>query len=289
MSTTKKLACPECGRTLAVDAGQLGGFVGCPHCDANFLALPGAVVGDAAEKPQAARADAEGSAAAVQAPAAPAGDDAAPKFKGLPAQAATRTASPEPAPARPSPQRPTKPPPAARRSDRPAVPARKTAKFIANSAEVHAVPLPKEGHLPQLSLAADQDRPSQEVAVEPTSEGNPAVALGAVAISVALSLLVWFFDAGDERARPVDAAAARAELVRFYGEADKPLKPYQQDLRQAALAHARGDTAEERALYRRVLRQLRAEDRSGLTGLTGGPKSDDDLERLLGLALRDRG
>jgi hypothetical protein len=73
--------------------------------------------------------------------------------------------------------------------------------------------------------------------------------------------------------------------VQYYGTEFGQLLPYQLLLREAQQAHSRGDLALERQKYREVLRMLRAEGRGKFEGLTGTPKSDQDLAKLLGTML----
>ncbi len=67
---------------------------------------------------------------------------------------------------------------------------------------------------------------------------------------------------------------------------NEPLVAYQLLLREAQRAYTRGDKQAERDAYRSVLRLLRAE-RGRFEGLTGSPKSDEDLENHITIILQE--
>jgi hypothetical protein len=127
---------------------------------------------------------------------------------------------------------------------------------------------------------------SREVAPAGAEKGAPLwLALVAVAASTAMSVVLLLGDFSGAPSAAFERETARRDLVQYYGTESGQLLPYQLLLREAQQAHSRGDLALERQKYRDVLRMLRAEGRGKFEGLTGTPKSDQDLAKLLGTML----
>ena len=80
-----------------------------------------------------------------------------------------------------------------------------------------------------------------------------------------------------------EEAVIRQKIEFYYKDQEGALEPYQTMLRDAQQARSRGDRPTEQQNYRKVLELLHAErdPRERFRGLTGTPKSDQDLEKLL--------
>jgi hypothetical protein len=163
------------------------------------------------------------------------------------------------------------------------------ARFIATEAAQSGLKLAEDGKLPALRLK----EPGQADTKQAGSSGvNPLVLFGALAFSVALTVIMVFLPSQTEA--PVkggEKQAARREIEEKYiSSMDKgaALEPYQICLREALQARSRHDSREERRLYRKVLDMLRAE-RAGKfdRGLTGSPDKDETLEKLITTLLSD--
>lgn len=189
------------------------------------------------------------------------------------------------------------------------------ARFLTDQAGDPLVKLGEDGHLPELQLQegamATKSRPDTE------ESATPVGLIAAFCVSVGLSLLMLFVDLEGGGGSNTQASAARQVLAIFYAteENGNTPEPYQLLLRRAQQAHTRNDLSSEKALYREVLRLLRAENRGSLAGVTrlpaetqrkfdalsvrqlqllGGPtesfldlKNDERLERVLSILLRE--
>jgi hypothetical protein len=158
-----------------------------------------------------------------------------------------------------------------------------TARFITDTIQPPSIAPAADGTLPTLQLADSSHSESPESPARPVPLW---VAFLLLTASTALSTLVLLSDS-ESHAVQRAKADARQELVRFYGNAHAPLLPYQLHLREAQLSRSRQDWQEERAHYREVLALLRAEGRNPNVGLTGTPREDEYLGRLLSIVLSD--
>ena len=200
---------------------------------------------------------------------------------------ATTTATPRPLPPMPGytptapvsqPTGPTAPLPPPAEPETPASSQKKVARLAASGNAPSTVSLTTEGKLPELHLAEAVAKPKGEA----PKKVNPIVLAAALTFSVVSSLAILFLSDGDKsNVTEVDSAQkARSQLMNYLPKPPNPDKPYQSLIRVADQAHARKDFADERDAYRKVLKLLR-EERSPYKGLTGSPRSDHELERLL--------
>ncbi len=273
--------CPHCGGKLQIPARKHGESVTCPRCQREFVAAP------------ATHADSQVGRSTATIPA----------VRPLPVPAALQTGDENAVPAdhdlsasRTVPVAvPVPPPPStpsasggratasgsAAAAGTPALPAHGTARIIRPESIQPATP--PEGKLPTLSLT---DAPQRSALELPKIKSHPLV-LGALlcgSLIISVAVLLTDFDAtpGHRTTR----AEAREKLRGFYEAPPRSsLQPYQMQLRQAQQAHSRGDHNAETACYRKVLAQLRAENRSPYTGLTGSPTRDGELEGYLSILL----
>jgi hypothetical protein len=168
------------------------------------------------------------------------------------------------------------------------------AKFIAAEAIETRVQLGADGRLPELSLRDDKQKPAVE---KRQQSSNPLLLIGAVCISVTMSIIMLFVDTGTTRGNDRPKREAREELVTWYtgkpkgpATAGRELRPFEILLRRAVQAHHRTDFSEEQELYREVLDMLHDESNQDFGGLTGlreaaAPPNDQHLSSLLSILL----
>jgi hypothetical protein len=145
------------------------------------------------------------------------------------------------------------------------------------AAPVTALKPAADGSLPKLALEQSLSKKERPQRQPPSS----LAVMGALAVSIGLSFALLFFDFETTAPSGTSDSQAREKLTKFFGTEGEPLRPYQVTLRESQLAHSRGDTKAEREAYRRVLRQLRAEDRGPSSTLTGATYDDAELEEIL--------
>ncbi len=298
-----KVTCPRCNTALQVPPKLLGQYTQCPACQNRILIpphVPQAVPAGAADE-GAAGLDAAGRAPAANpsmtglAPSGPNQSHVAPSGLSAtnfppvrPSAAPSATVPAVPAPAAPGGENPSAPgrpgaaAPAARWSDHapPPGPAqRKTARFITADSVPSTVHLAPNGELPKLQLAesAHQKQGTKD------SKVNPLVLVGAACLSFCFCVVLLLSDFEGPAVDSTEEAAIRQTLESYYKNQEGPLAPYQVELRDAQQARSRGDHQAEQLHYRKVLNLLHAErdPRDRFRGLTGTPKSDQDLEKQL--------
>jgi hypothetical protein len=160
-------------------------------------------------------------------------------------------------------------------------PARKVARFITAEATPSAVHLGQDGQLPELSLLESEDAKPKEA----TARFNPLVLVGAVCLSLCMTIFLVFVDFNSSGADGDRQATARRAIAEDYLGGDNPQEPYQILLREALQAYSRKDHATERACYRKVLTMLHVEGRSRFKGVTGTTEHDALLEKHLAILL----
>ena len=167
-------------------------------------------------------------------------------------------------------------------------PTRKTARFIAAESAQSGLKLADDGKLPELRLKEPGEK---RVKQSGQSGMNPAILFGAIAFSVIITLILVFLPTGpDTPGRGSEKQQARREIEEnYFAGMDKEgrLEPYQILLREALLARSKGNFTEERRSYRKVLDMLHAERGKFDKGLTGSPKRDEDLEKLINTLLSE--
>lgn len=273
MSLRLAINCPFCKRAMATSAAFAGQMIACPNCRGEFVLSPPGMTppqtGAAAASPlpppfhlnSPGSDTAGGAAVAVAAPpqahvATPAGMAAA-----VQPVVATMAGAPPAAPQPPA----------------------NTARFKAASAQSPTVVPAADGKLPTLQLADADVDPAQ------AAGGDKAVPLWmaslAVVASTVISVILLVGDPQGGESASSRRAQARRDLAIYYGTEAVQLRPHQVLLREAQQAHSRGDFATERQRYRQVLALLRAEGRNQYVGLTGAPKDDEELARLLSILL----
>src|SRR5262245_45164294 len=279
MSLRLAITCPFCKRPMATSAAFSGQMIACPNCRGEFVLQPpgmtpqqpAGTAGLSSPLPPPFQLDSVGggggAAAAVAAP--PLTQAAPPVSAPVAAQSlvvATLSAS-APAPVA-APQPPAN-----------------TARFKAASLQTPAVAPAADGKLPTLQLA------DAAVNAKGADGGEKAVPLWlaslAVVASTVISVILLVSDPQGTDSASSRRAQARRDLALYYGSEAVQLRPYQVLLREAQQAHSRGDFETERKRYRQVLALLRAEGRSQYVGLTGSPKDDEELARLLSDILRN--
>jgi hypothetical protein len=139
--------------------------------------------------------------------------------------------------------------------------------------------------LPQLQL----HETTTDQTMIPATGAHPLVMVSLLCLSVAASITVLLLpDSEPSAAHSAKRQAARKILQEeYFSETDgEPRALYQFHLRAALRAHQRGDVRMERECYREVLDLLRAE-RLPVSGVSGSPGRDRDLERVLKTLLSD--
>jgi hypothetical protein len=281
-----KTHCPRCKRLLSVPDKKADGYVHCPSCHGRLwvskeTATESDPVDVLAPVAGAAAASKLESAAALAAPLAqpplppPASPKTIAKLTTLPPSAAP--------PPLPSPV----PPPFATPPPAPARAARKVARFISAETAQSALQLADDGKLPELSLQEGDGNPESQ---EKSRSLNPLVLLGALSLSVVLSMSLVLIDTdADSSGRAEEAQARQVIEEEFFGSLnpDAPLEPYQLALREAQRAHTRGDLKAERKLLHHVLDRLRAERKWTDRGLTGSREKDRKLEKQISILLSE--
>ena len=275
MSVRIAIHCPFCKRPMATSAAFVGQMIACPNCRGEFVLNPpgllpqqqsGAVATSPPMPPpfhlnSPGGEAAGGAAVAVAAP--PLAHVATPAIMPTAAQPVVATTA--------------GPPPAA-----PQPPAN-TARFKAASPQLPTVVPAADGKLPTLQLADADTDPAQ------ATGGDKAVPLWmaslAVVASTVISVILLVGDPQGSESASSRRAQARHDLAIYYGTEAVQLRSHQVLLREAQQAHSRGDFETERKRYRQVLALLRAEGRNQYVGLTGTPKDDEELARLLSILL----
>ncbi len=273
MALRMVIHCPCCKRPVPTSPLQLGRTITCPTCRNEFVATPAQMREELSLNPTAQTAVTATSAQPVSATAAN-GSRAPDHSDRLPPARTVVSAPTIATSAAPIPMSAT------------AISATSsgvTARFITDTIQPPSITPAADGTLPTLKLA---DSPSDDTPDSPTRPVPLWVAFLLLTASTALSTLVLLSDA-ESHASQRAKFAARQELIRFYGNAQAPLLPYQLHLREAQLSRSRQNWQEEREHYREVLALLRAEGRNPFVGLTGTPREDEDLGRLLSIVLSD--
>lgn len=156
----------------------------------------------------------------------------------------------------------------------------KVARFLIAAPTDSYLKLAEDGKLPELRLPDPRSASAKEAG---RAGMNPLVMAVLCCLSAAASLvLVLMPDVSGGSARSQEKQRARAAIESdYFSDVDGlPRQPYQFQLREAQRAFLRGDYRQEREAYRRMLEMLRAE-RKPDTGVTGSPRRDQELERLL--------
>jgi len=273
MSLRLAINCPFCKRPMATSAAFAGQMIACPNCRGEFVLNPPGMT-----PPQT------GAAAASPLPPpfhlnSPGGEAAGGTAVAVAAPPLAHVATPANVPAAAQPALVTMPgaPPTATQ------PPANTARFKAASVQSPTVVPTADGKLPTLQLADADVDPAQ------AAGGDKAVPLWmaslAVVASTVISVILLVGDPQGSESVSSRRAQARHDLAIYYGSEAVQLRPYQVLLREAQQAHSRGDFATERQRYRQVLALLRAEGRNQYIGLTGTPKDDEELARLLSILL----
>ncbi len=298
-----KLDCPRCKKPLSVPSKKIGRYVNCPRCSGRFWVPENAARG--------------GTAGDVSAPGGPAA--APPEAAGqLPATISTGDAHtvspggvvPEPPAGQNTPVEgntsaasagggggggggwqivpPSEPPAGPTPAVQPPGWGQKTARFVSAEAAQSTLKLAEDGNLPELHLLEGERKAKEE---EKSSTVTPLVLFGLLAISVALSIgLVWF-NAGPPQSGLQEDARGKVEDRFFPRQGEDPLE-YQEYLMQAQRAHSRGNHEIERKAYQKVLDLLRQErppyiERDKPWSVTRNPQDDEDLKDLISTLLSD--
>ncbi len=163
-------------------------------------------------------------------------------------------------------------------------PQRKVARFITAESAPSTVHLAPGGELPKLQLTENAQAAKSG---SKTSSMNPLVVVGAACLSFCLCVVLLLMDFDSMSVDSGQEADIRMKLESYYKDQEGPLAPYQVYLRDAQQARSRGDRQLEQRQYRKVLNLLHAErdPRDRFRGLTGTPKDDQNLEKLLATLL----
>ena len=302
-----KLPCPRCKRPLAVPNKKAGSYVNCPSCNGR-LWVPGDAPADATHvEAVVAQGSSAGPAPPASVPASvlpgptplpPSASPgtiakvmSAPAAGGKPPLPAGNAPPPGANTAVPAPgaRLPWQPAPPGGPAAPQAPPGPKVARFISAEAARSTLKLAEDGQLPELHL---RDGDQQEKTRQKPKSVHPLVLIGALSLSVLLSIMMVLMDTGPQSASKAQLRAeARQYIEEYYfgrTQGKKPLEPFEKLLREAQREHDRGDDKAAQKLYREVLNLLRAE--RGLTegGLTGSQTKDDKLEEQIKLLLDDR-
>jgi DNA-directed RNA polymerase subunit RPC12/RpoP len=280
-----KLTCPQCKTPLQVPTKLLGQYTQCPACQSRILIPPQSADVSLSGSSVSVAAAAQDETARAAAPegengrGAPAGRTADASKSPLPAAAAGRGTVSEGIAQYHS----SLAMPAAVWSDHaPAEPApqRKVARFITADSAPSTVQLAPGGELPKLQL-------TEGVQVKRGTQGpgmNPLVLVGAACLSFCMCIVLLLMDFDTTTVDSQQENRIRQQLESYYKDQDGLLAPYQAMLREAQQARSRGDRPAEQRQYRKVLDLLHAERRDPhdrFRGLTGTPRSDQNLEKLL--------
>lgn len=153
------------------------------------------------------------------------------------------------------------------------------ARLITGQAGDPLVKLGADGHLPDLELSEGTAVVPQRKARDEHSNSLMLIAIFAISMGLSTAMLLLDLDVPTGSVQQV--RVARQVIGIFYGDDQVPLEPYQKMLRRANWAHSQGDFNGEKAIYRQILKMLRAENQSSTTGLTRLPlevqKKFDDL------------
>jgi len=152
------------------------------------------------------------------------------------------------------------------------------------------VHLGADGRLPELHLEEGiiTEKPTEE-----KKQTNPLLLMAVLGFSVAMSMLMLFYEGTAETTADQAKIEARRIISEVYVNGN-PLEPHQVLLREALQANAQGKADLERRRYRNVLDMLHSEGRSKTAGLTGlaepaankpGAANDRELERLLSILI----
>jgi hypothetical protein len=194
------------------------------------------------------------------------------------------------------PSTPTQAPPtgaprpgAAPTTPRPSEVHKKVARFITTEATQTTIHPSPDGKLPELCLHESGEPESSK---EKGGSFNPLLLLGALCLSVALSVVLVMVDTDPEDSSTLQKQQAAWAYIdaNYLPSGDDPSQrpePYQICLGQARQAHTRGDRATERKLYRKVLEMLNAERGVHQKGLTGSHERDERLWEQISILLGD--
>jgi hypothetical protein len=152
-------------------------------------------------------------------------------------------------------------------------------RFIGTPDEPSVQASASQTALPNLTLHESSQQPS----VNKSSGPHSLVIVGLLILSAGASLIVLMLpDTSTQSDKSLGRRQARRAIARgYWAELDgQPTAPYQVYLREAQRAFHRGDYRQERDYYRVVLGLLRSE-RKPVTGITGSPGRDEELETHL--------
>jgi hypothetical protein len=137
-----------------------------------------------------------------------------------------------------------------------------------------------------LDLKEDAIQKKQDTTLQSAS---PLIMVGALSLSVVLSIVLVMIEVGPSAASGIQQRAQMRQLLReqYFGadEVDSGLERYQVLLREAQRAHARGDRKTECRNYRKVLELLRSEGIFEVRGVSGSRSRDKTLEEALSVLL----
>ena len=274
-----KMNCPRCKTHLQVPNKLAGGYVNCPQCKGQLWVAKNAPA-DATLAENVGISDsgvfpipavppnvATSTPPATSAPSAPPQRIKSPPDQPTPPSSAMGLPSPAPPPA--------------------PAPRKRVARFVAAEAADSTLRLAADGKLPELHLDEGQIK---EKAATKSSSVNPLVMLGALSMSVVLSVVLVAIDMETPAAADSHGKAHMRKVIEndYFGAGDfesKDLEPYQVLLREAQRAYTRGDYKNERKHYRKVLDMLRAERGPLEKGLTGSRSRDKKLEKAISVLL----
>jgi len=306
-----KLHCPRCKKSLAAPNKKAGSYVNCPSCSGR-LWVPRDALADATHlEAVVAQGSSPGAVPPASTPASvppgqtplppPASPGTIAKVMSAPAAVgnAGRQAGSAPLPGASTPmpavgpRLPWQPPLAGAAAGAPGAPqvpsGPKVARFISAEATRSTLKLAEDGQLPELHL---RDGDQQEKTGDKSKSVHPLVLIGALSLSVLLSIAMVLMDTGPQSASKAQLRAEARQLIEenYFGrtQSKTPLEPYQELLREAQREHDRGDDKAAQKLYREVLKLLRAERLPTEGGLTGSQTRDEKLKEQINVLLDDR-
>jgi Zn-finger nucleic acid-binding protein len=284
------LECPRCKARLRVPNKKAGGYVNCPHCQGRFWV-------DKAAQSDASPADTVTMAAppAATPPVAAPPPAVTPPVSPLPTLPPMRMPKPPQSvpPAPPIAPSNPKTPSLAANSAPPAAPpvvtpvsrpGRKVARFISAEAAQSTLQIAADGKLPELHLSDGGQKEKQEAK---TSSMSPLALAGIMILSVGLTVLIVMM-AGSPPSNNADQrtkAWSQIEADYFSDPGGRELKEYNRLLREAKQAQQAQDYKTERAIFHKLLDQLRAERDVNEKGLTGSKTRDKKLEECVTVLL----
>lgn len=165
------------------------------------------------------------------------------------------------------------------------VPKKSESRSVARIVKTESVApqLSKDGKLPTLQLADDEE----ETKVE--TKTNPVLLTAVICGSLFFStLLLVFFRGGDGEKKAKMLEESRQIVQTFYEvRPDQELKPYQRELRRAQLAHSRQDYGIAIGAYESVMSRLNSEEHNEFSGVTGTAQSDLQLRKHVAILLTE--